>query len=51
MKNRIHLIPGPEKEQWKARGNRYDCRELEASRPTNLRITISPPRQFLKEKE
>ena len=38
--------PGPEKENWKSLGNRYDLRNLEASRPSDLRITISPPRQF-----
>jgi hypothetical protein len=39
-------IPGPEKEQWKERGNRYNLRELDASRPSDLEITISGPRQF-----
>jgi hypothetical protein len=38
--------PGPEKEKWKNLGNRYDLRNLEGSRPSDLRITISPPRQF-----
>jgi hypothetical protein len=39
-------VPGPQKEAWKSLGNRYDLRNLEASRPPDLRITISPPRQF-----
>jgi len=39
-------IPGPEKEAWKNQGNHYDYRDLRASRPSDLRITISGPRQF-----
>ena len=38
-------IPGPEKEHWKERGHRYDLRKLDASRPFDLSITISLPRQ------
>jgi hypothetical protein len=39
-------VPGPEKEAWKDRDNHCDYRDLRASRPTDLRITISGPRQF-----
>jgi hypothetical protein len=39
-------IPGPEKEAWKNQGNHYDYRDLRASRPFDLKITISGPRQF-----
>ena len=39
-------VPGPEKEAWKERGNYYDYRDLQASRPSDLKITISGPRQF-----
>jgi hypothetical protein len=38
--------PGPEKEAWKQRGNYLDYREFKRSRPSDLKITISPPRQF-----
>jgi hypothetical protein len=41
------LVPGPEKELWKQEGHRYDLRDLDASRPSDLRITFSPPRQFV----
>jgi hypothetical protein len=34
---------GPEKEEWKDRGHRYDLRDLDATRPADLRIMISPP--------
>ena len=40
------LKPGPEKEAWKSQGNQHDYRELKASRPADLKITISGPRQF-----
>jgi hypothetical protein len=39
-------IPGAEKEAWKNQGNHHDYRDLRASRPSGLRITISGPRQF-----
>jgi hypothetical protein len=40
------LTPGPVKEAWKNQGNHYDYRDLKASRPADLEITISGPRQF-----
>ncbi len=40
------ITPGPEKEAWKTQGNLCDFREIEASRPADLIITISGPRQF-----
>ncbi len=40
------LTPGPRKEAWKSEGNYYDYRKLKASRPADLKITISGPRQF-----
>jgi hypothetical protein len=39
-------IPGPQKEAWKDQGNHCDYRDLRASRPSDLEITISGPRQF-----
>jgi hypothetical protein len=39
-------IPGPGKEAWKNQGNHCDYRDLRASRPSDLEITISGPRQF-----
>lgn len=39
-------IPGAEKEAWKIQGNHCDYRDLRASRPSDLEITISGPRQF-----
>jgi len=38
--------PGPQKEAWKRQGNLCDYRVIEASRPDDLVITISGPRQF-----
>ena len=40
------LTPGPEKEAWKRHGNLCDYRDIKASRPADLAITISGPRQF-----
>ncbi|MCE0521972.1 MAG: hypothetical protein LV480_03580 [Methylacidiphilales bacterium] len=40
------LVPGSGKEAWKSQGNHHDYRELKASRPADLEITISGPRQF-----
>jgi len=40
------VVPGSEKEAWKNQGNHYDYRDLRASRPPGLKITISGPRQF-----
>jgi len=40
------ITPGPEKEAWKSQGNHYDYQKLKASRPADLKITISGPRQF-----
>ncbi len=38
--------PGPEKEAWKDQGNLCDYREMKASRPADLAISISGPRSF-----
>ena len=38
--------PGAAKEAWKSQGNYLDYRELKASRPADLVIKISGPRQF-----
>jgi hypothetical protein len=40
------VAPGTLKEVWKAEGNVYDYRDLRASRPGDLKVSISGPRQF-----